>query len=133
MSIRVAVIEDNRADTLLVRDALRFAELDFELREIPDAEQAGAYLAEIGAGGDCPDVVILDLNLPRGDGADVLAQLRSSPRCADVPVVVMTSSDSPSDRARVAEATRARYFRKPLELDAFLKLGHLVREMLESA
>jgi two-component system response regulator CiaR len=70
----------------------------------------------------------MDLNLPLGDGFDLLEQIRN--RCVDTPVIVMSSSESPKDQARVARMGNTRYFRKPLDLEAFLQIGALVREVL---
>ena len=132
MPIQVLLIEDNRPDALLVRDALRREGLDFTVHEITDAEAVAAYVERMGNAADapCPDVIIMDLNLPRGDGFEVLRAIRSCPACTNTPVIVTTSSDSPDDRAKVAEMGNTRYFRKPLDLDSFLRIGALVREVL---
>lgn len=80
-----------------------------------------------------PDVILLDLNLPRFTGGQVLERLRGHRNCGSIPVVVVTSSDAPSDRATSARLGAARYFRKPSEYEDFLKLGELVREVLSSS
>ncbi len=133
MPINVLLIEDNRPDALLVRDALGKQHLDFALTEISDAEAAAAYVDRMGSAADAPypDIVIMDLNLPLGDGFDLLQQIRNRPGSVDTPVIVMTSSESPYDRARATEMGNTRYFRKPLDLDAFLQIGALVREALQ--
>jgi CheY-like chemotaxis protein len=77
-------------------------------------------------------VVLLDLNLPRKGGARVLERIRQSPECAGVPVVVVTSSDSPGDKKQASRLGATRYFQKPLDLMEFMKLGPLVREVLNS-
>jgi CheY-like chemotaxis protein len=132
MPIQVLLVEDNRPDVLLIRDALQNEGLEFVIHEITDAEAAMAYVARMGIAADAPypDVVITDLNLPRGDGLGVLRALRESPACMNTPIIVMTSSASPGDRAKVGEIGNTRYFKKPLELDAFLRIGALVRQVL---
>ena len=132
MPVQVLLIEDNLPDALLVREALRAHAIEFTLHEAADAEQAVAYVERMGCAAQSPypDVVILDLNLPGGDGLGVLETFRKREMCVNTPVIVMTSSESPNDRARVAQMGNARFFRKPPELDAFLDIGRLVREVL---
>ena len=77
-----------------------------------------------------PELVLLDLNLPRVDGFDVLDKLRKSRRCSAVPVVVMTSSAAQNDRDRSALLGATTYFLKPTGYDAFLKIGTIIRELL---
>lgn len=104
----------------------------FTSRTIGDAEEAIQYIGTLATTPDapCPDVVLLDLNLPRGDGLDCLRALRESQKCPNTVVIIVTSSDSPSDRARAAAMGAARYFRKPSDLDDFLTLGGVVKEVL---
>jgi chemotaxis family two-component system response regulator Rcp1 len=132
MAVQVLLIEDNRPDALLVRNALQKQGLDFSIHELRDAEAASSYAQRMGSAADVPypDIVIMDLNLPKGDGLEILEAIRNCPECADTPVIVMTSSDSPRHHARVAEMGNTRYFRKPLDLDAFLGIGALVVEVL---
>lgn len=77
-----------------------------------------------------PDVVLLDLNLPRKGGTRVLERIRLSRNCARVPVVIVTSSDSPQDKAQASRLGATKYFQKPLDLMQFMKIGPLVREIL---
>lgn len=77
----------------------------------------------------CPQVVLLDLNLPKVDGFEILRRLRSGGKFKTIPVIVVSSSDSASDRMRAAEFG-AGYFRKPPSYDEFLKLGKVLRHML---
>jgi DNA-binding response OmpR family regulator len=77
-----------------------------------------------------PHLVLLDLNLPRRSGDQILQHLRHSDRCKDIPVVVVTSSDSPRDKAEMSRLGATRYFRKPSRLDEFMRLGPLVRELV---
>jgi CheY-like chemotaxis protein len=134
MPVQVLLIEDNRPDALLVREALRRRGLDADLREISDAETAARYIARMGTGADAPipDIVIMDLNLPRGDGLQLLHALRNCPQFENRPVVVMTSSEGPAARA-AAQVGNTRYFRKPLELDVFLGIGRVVEEALRGS
>jgi DNA-binding response OmpR family regulator len=93
--------------------------------------EALAFLARIGQPGGTPrpDVLLLDLNLPKIDGPAILREFRKHPQCATTPVIVVTSSDTVNDRARMAEIGVDRYFKKPSDLDAFPQLGAIVREV----
>lgn len=126
------MVEDSQADQLLMREALARHVGDFSARTIGNAEEAIHYIGGLCNSPDtpCPDVVLLDLNLPRGDGMDFLCALRESDKCPQTAVIIVTSSDSPRDRARAAEMGAARYFRKPTGLDDFLTLGSVVKEVL---
>jgi two-component system, chemotaxis family, response regulator Rcp1 len=81
----------------------------------------------------CPSLVILDINLPRRNGQEVVYQMRQSRRCAAAPVVVVTSSDSERDRDEMKKLGVEHYFRKPSEYGEFMKLGDLVREVLRES
>ena len=90
-----------------------------------DGEQALEYIQRQGQFRDAtiPDLVVLDLNLPKSDGGDVLKCLRETPAYARVPVVVLTSSDSPRDRKTAEKLGANCFITKPSDLDAFLNLG----------
>jgi CheY-like chemotaxis protein len=134
--IHILLVEDNAADVRLVRDALGQQQLVSEIHQCSDGEQALAYLARMRTGADdapYPQVVLLDLNIPKGEGFEILNALRASEQTAHIPAIVMSSSDSPVDRGRAAQAGGAVYFRKPLDLDEFMKLGCLVRDVLHKS
>ncbi|MBV8070089.1 MAG: response regulator [Acidobacteriaceae bacterium] len=126
-------MEDNPADAGLVREALEEYAVACELILVGNGEQAIQLIESFDAEQTpCPALVILDLNLPRKSGSEVLQRLRESPACAAVPVIVLTSSDSKVDRERALLAGASLYVRKPLRLDEFLKLGAVFQEMLDS-
>ena len=131
---QIVLVEDAGPDVFLVREALRQSGLEFDLRVFEDGEQAAEFIAGLDRDQTvpCPDLLLLDLNLPKKDGEQVLARLRQSSRCARAPVLIVTSSDSPDDKARVARLGATQYFRKPSQLDDFMKLGPLVKDLLES-
>jgi CheY-like chemotaxis protein len=97
-----------------------------------DGEKAVDFIDEIDrdAGELCPHLLLLDLNLPKKSGAQVLQHVKQSRRLRNVPVVVLTSSDSPRDKDQAAQLGATRYFRKPSRLAEFMKLGELVRDLL---
>ena len=127
----ILLVEDSRADVLLVGQALEQAGLQYELHVVQDGSSAATLLETLGAETPQPDVVLMDLNLPKVDGLELIRQLKANPRCNSVPVIAVTSSDAPRDRARTRELGVSEYFRKPLELAEFMLLGSLVRSVLE--
>jgi CheY-like chemotaxis protein len=131
-SLQVLLAEDNAGDVFLIREALRAQRLDYELRILKDGTEAARYLKTIGTspGVPCPDVFLVDLNLPSGDGHNLIETFRRHPQCALVPVVVVTSSDAPRDRVRAQELGANAYFRKPSDLTAFLQLGRIVANLV---
>lgn len=132
--LRLLLAEDNRADVMLVRQALAEHQIQHELHLVTDGEQALEFIAKMDNSGGlpCPDIVLLDLNLPKVDGIQVLGEIRKRPELAAIPVIVVTSSDAPTDRSRVAQLRVRHYFRKPSDYEEFIKLGALVREVAQS-
>jgi CheY-like chemotaxis protein len=133
VALNILLIEDNSADVFLVRRALREHSLEHSLTVARDGEQASRVVGELETdlSKPTPDVILLDLNLPRLDGHELLQRIRGSSRIGEVPVVVVTSSDSPRDRSVAAEYGATSYFRKPSDLDEFMKLGALVKSVLD--
>jgi CheY-like chemotaxis protein len=130
---QIFLAEDNPADVELVREALEEHEVSCEVLVVSNGEQAINVLDQIDAAGQpCPDLFILDLNLPKRSGVEVLGRLRSGSTCRHVPVVVLTSSDSTRDKDAVAGFNPSRYIRKPLVLEEFLELGGVFKELLNT-
>ena len=129
--IKILLAEDNQGDVLLVKQALEEHHILHELHVARDGAEAIEYLATMGSPGHppCPDLMLLDLNLPKIDGADVLREFRKHRSCLLTPVIVVTSSDTQKDRNRMADLGVAHYFRKPSDLDDFMKLGEIVRQI----
>jgi two-component system, chemotaxis family, response regulator Rcp1 len=130
----VVLVEDSAADTYLVRQSLKRHLKDFILRVVDDGEKAFHLIetAEADASSSCPALFLLDLNLPKRSGQEVLERLRNSSRCSHVPVVILTSSDSPADRAETARLGATAYFRKPTDLEAFMRIGEVVQNILNT-
>jgi DNA-binding response OmpR family regulator len=125
------LIEDNPADVLLVREALEENGVRCELINITNGELAAEFIQAFDADESCgPDLVILDLNLPRKSGLYVLECIRASHKCNHVPVVILSSSDSQKDKSDAATLGASRYIRKPSRLADFLQLGSVFKEML---
>lgn len=127
------VAEDNAADARLIREALQLHGVEGEMLVAPDGELAIEVIRSLDAGENLkrPHLVIVDLNLPRKTGREVLEDLRLRPKLCDLPVVVLTSSEADSDRADVARLGAARYLRKPLRLEEFLELGVIFKDLID--
>ena len=129
--VRVLLVEDSAADAYLIREALEGENLNFDLHVIQDGEQAAKLLMALeNSSQSWPDVVLLDLNMPRCEGREVLQRIKQTPRGNSVPVIVITSSNSPADREDVFKLGATSYFRKPSDLNEFLKIGAVVRQTL---
>ena len=125
--LTLLLAEDNLPDALLVREAIRMENLPLEVHVAPDGEQAIDFL---GRAAPRPDLLLLDINLPKVDGFEVLRTIRASEKYKDVPVMIITSSDAASDRSEAARLG-AGYFRKPPNYEEFLKIGPALRRVLE--
>lgn len=123
--------EDNPGDVYLIREALQLQDFEFDLVVQQDGEQMLAFLDRIEAGeAPCPDLVLLDLNLPKRSGETLLERMRESPLYAQVPVIIVTSSASPRDRETASRLGASSYFQKPSDFEEFMRLGAIVRLLL---
>ena len=129
---RIMVVEDNPADVLLVKKALREKGITFVLSCFENGDNALKALSQRDS--KAPDLILLDLNLPTIEGIAVLIQIRDMPWLLGVPVVILTSSESSSDMRRTERLGVARYIRKPLMLEDFLReVGGGVEEILRQS
>ena len=128
---RILVAEDNPADVYLIRAALQEHGVDLPLQVAADGREVLQIIGQLESMAETQlNLIILDLNLPRHDGIEILQRLRESERLGGVPVVVLTSSDSPRDRILASELGAASYLRKPSSLEQFLGLGAVFKELL---
>lgn len=118
----ILIIENDRAAAHLTKEAFREAGLMKAVVSVPDGDEALAYLRREGEhkGKPHPDLIFLDLHLPKKSGLEVLAELKSSPRLSVTPVVVVSGSDNPSEIRKAYELHASCYIRKPDDLDQFL-------------
>jgi two-component system response regulator len=128
----ILIAEDNKSDVFLIREALKKFRIDAQIHVADDGEKTVRFFEQADAdpAAPCPDLVLLDINLPRYKGGDILRKLRASARCKDALVLIVTSSDSQRDREDMEAFGADGYFRKPSEFSEFLKLGPLVRDLL---
>ena len=128
----ILIVEDNAADVRLIREALSQEHVDCDLRVVKDGALAIEVLDQIDADDSypCPELILLDLNLPKVTGEEVLKRVRSSCKSDQIKVLIVSSSNAPSDKERVMKLGATDYFRKPSSLDQFMMLGPKVRSLL---
>jgi CheY-like chemotaxis protein len=134
--ITILLAEDNPGDVFLVRRALeKHGMQEVELIIVEDGQSALRYIDRVDAEDTMkpPSLALLDLNLPRANGTRILTKIRHSPRCSQIPIIIVTSSDSPLDRDAAAELGATGYFQKPGDLQGFMQLGHVIREALNGS
>jgi CheY-like chemotaxis protein len=131
---RILLAEDNPADVYLIRVALEEHGIDLPLEVAADGKEV-LQIIERESRAESTDLslIILDLNLPRHDGIEIMERLLETGRLAQVPVVVLTSSDSPRDKSLAGNLGAARFLRKPSNLEQFLSLGAAFKEVLLQA
>ena len=132
--VHILLVEDNPADVELLRRALIHAKLDCRLTVLDDGAQALAFVRglESETDGQTPDLAILDLNLPKNDGLDVLQAMRTSPCCGTIPVAILSSSPSARERTRIEQYGIVQFITKPADLDEFLGIGDTLKQLLAS-
>ena len=129
----VFLIEDNAADVDLFRMALDAACLKCKLVVFEDGRAVIDYIcsAEGASQASVPDLIILDLNLPKNDGLEILQVMRDVPAFAAVSIVVFSSSSSTRERARLSGFRIREFIAKPPDLEEYLSIGQTVRKLLD--
>jgi chemotaxis family two-component system response regulator Rcp1 len=129
---RILIAEDSKSDVYLIRQALKKSGIDAQIHVTDDGEKTVTFFEQADADPEapCPDIVLLDINMPRYKAADVMRRLRASARCNNALVLIVTSSDSQRDRDEMDALGANGYFRKPSEFLEFMKLGPLVQDLL---
>jgi two-component system, chemotaxis family, response regulator Rcp1 len=122
--IEVLLVEDNPGDVRLTREALKEGKVSNNLAVAENGVEALAYLRREGQYVDSvrPDLILLDLNLPRKDGREVLEEIKADASLRNIPVVVLTSSEAEQDILRAYELHANCYISKPVDLDQFVKV-----------
>jgi CheY-like chemotaxis protein len=124
------LVEDNPGDVRLTQEALKSHKVQNNLHVVTDGEEAMLFLRRQGKYKDAPrpDVILLDLNLPKKDGREVLAEIKSDPLLKTIPVVVITSSEAEQDVVRSYDLNANCYVTKPVNFDQFVKVVQSVSE-----
>jgi two-component system response regulator len=120
--IEILLVEDNPGDVELTKEALEGAKVCNRLHVVDDGAKALDFLVKKGEYADVPrpDLILLDLNLPKKDGREVLTQIKADPLLADIPVVVLTTSQAEEDILRAYKLHANCYITKPVDFKQFL-------------
>lgn len=120
--VEILLVEDNPADVRLTQEALKETKVLNNLSVVADGEQALDYLNRRGPYADAarPDLILLDLNLPKKDGREVLADIKADERLRRIPVVILTTSEAEQDILRTYNLYANCYITKPVDLDQFI-------------
>ncbi|HEY4739177.1 MAG: response regulator [Candidatus Acidiferrales bacterium] len=121
MSIEVLLVEDSPGDVRLTKEAFRETNMDIRLHVASDGLEAMAFLRQKGdhVNAPRPDLILLDLNLPKMDGRQVLAQIKEDASLKTIPTVILTTSESEADIVKSYQLQANCYLSKPVQLDAF--------------
>jgi CheY-like chemotaxis protein len=126
--IEVLLVEDSPGDVRLTREALKDAKVHISLHVAADGIEAMDFLQRAGTHVHAPrpDLILLDLNLPRKDGREVLKEIKENPSFMSIPVVILTTSSSEADVLQSYNLHANCYISKPVDLDGFLKVIHSI-------
>ncbi len=129
-TVEILLVEDNPGDARLAKEALKEAKVRNSLHWVEDGVEAMTFLRRQGKYADAPrpDVILLDLNLPKKDGREVLAEIKEDGDLKRIPVVVLTVSDAEEDIIKTYNLHANCYIRKPLDLDRFIEVVKSVNE-----
>lgn len=132
--IEVLLVEDDQGDILLTREAFELNKVKNRLNVVNDGEQAMAYLRREGEYIEAsrPDLILLDLNLPRMDGLEVLREIKADPRILSIPVVVLTTSEAEEDILRSYDLHANAYVSKPVDFEQFIRVVRQIDDFFVS-
>jgi two-component system, chemotaxis family, response regulator Rcp1 len=122
--IEILLVEDNPGDVGLTREALSAAKVRNRLHVAEDGAEAVDFLFKRGRHADAPrpDIILLDLNLPKKDGREVLSEIKSDPSLAGIPIVILTTSQADEDILRAYQLHANCYITKPVDFSQFLRI-----------
>jgi two-component system, chemotaxis family, response regulator Rcp1 len=128
--IRILMVEDDPGDVRLAREALKSKKMHIIMHDVPDGMEAMAFLRKEGAFADMvrPDLILLDLNMPRMDGREVLAELKKDPAFKRIPVIVLTTSAGEEDILAAYEMNANCYITKPVDWKQFINVVQLIED-----
>lgn len=128
--IEILLVEDNPGDVDLTKEALERAKVSNRLHVAEDGAEALDFLFQRGpyAKACRPDIILLDLNLPKKDGREVLSTIKATPELADIPVVVLTTSQADEDILRAYQLHANCYITKPVDFDQFLRVVETIED-----
>lgn len=127
--LKILLVEDSPSDVRLIREALKETPVPVQISVAQDGVEAMDYLFSTQAGkADRPDLILLDLNLPRKNGREVLAEVKSSPGLKQIPVLVMTSSRADDDIAQAYALNANCYITKPSDLQEYISVVRAIED-----
>jgi CheY-like chemotaxis protein len=128
--INILLAEDNPGDVRLTREAFKEGKIKNNLYVVGDGLEAMSFLRQEGAYHDVPipDLILLDLNMPKMDGREVLEAVKTDPKLKQIPVIILTTSDAEIDILRSYELHANCYISKPVDLDKFIEVVKQIEE-----
>jgi len=128
--IELLLVEDNPADVRLTVEVFKDSRITNHISVVTDGVEAMDFLRKKGtyAGEARPDLVLLDLNLPRKDGREVLSELKADPELKTIPVIVLTTSDADQDVWKAYDSGVNSYITKPVDLDQFIRIFRTIED-----
>ncbi len=129
-AVEILLVEDNPGDVELTREALETAKVSNRLHVVEDGADAVDFLFRRGKFSDAPepDIILLDLNLPTKDGRQVLSEIKADPNLAQIPIVVLTTSQADEDILRAYKLHANCYIAKPIDFNQFLRIVAAIEE-----
>ena len=129
-TVEILLVEDNPGDVRLTEEVLKEAKIATRLNTVRDGEEAMAYVRREGphAGASRPDLILLDLNLPRKDGREVLNELKADEELRRIPVIVLTTSMAEPDILMSYDLHANCYIHKPIEFEEFSNTIHAIQQ-----
>jgi chemotaxis family two-component system response regulator Rcp1 len=128
--LTILLVEDNEGDIVLTVEALKMANITNKIIVVRDGEEALEYLHREGryTNAEQPDIILLDINLPRIDGKEVLARIKSDDKLKIIPVVILTTSDSEKDVIESYNNHANCYITKPVDFNKFMQVVHMIKD-----
>jgi CheY-like chemotaxis protein len=128
--VEILLVEDNPGDVRLTQEVLRDGKVRNNMSVVMDGVDAISFLRQTGeyAGAPRPDIILLDLNLPKKDGREVLAEIKADPNLKHIPVVVLTTSSAEQDIFRSYDLHANCYITKPVDLDQFIRVMRSIED-----
>ncbi len=128
--IEILMVEDNPADARLTKEAFKDAKVLNNMHVVPDGEEAMMFLKKAGKYNESPrpDLILLDLNLPKKDGREVLSEIKMDQDLKRIPVVILTTSEDDKDIFTAYDLHANAYVKKPVDLDQFMKIVEAVED-----
>ncbi|MGD0643462.1 MAG: response regulator [Candidatus Bathyarchaeia archaeon] len=130
ITVDILLVEDNPGDVRLTKEALKDAKVLNEIHVAKDGVEAMEFLNKQGSFAEAPtpDLILLDLNLPRKDGREVLAEIKKDSKLKHIPVVILTTSKADEDIIKTYDLHANAYITKPVDLNRFVEIMHVMEE-----